>query len=72
MTYILFFLILITAYSAFQIIKEIIGMHECPDEALLKKVITGRVKGDSRLARKIKKHLGVCETCRDKVHDIIK
>jgi len=71
MTTILLILILVTGYSVFQIIGEIIRSNECPEESMLKKVIQGRMNRDSPTARNIIKHLGVCSDCRDKIDEFM-
>jgi len=72
MTTILLILILITGYSAIQIVGEIIESKKCPDDKTLKKVVLGRMRRDTKKAKIVTKHLGVCSECRQKVDVIMK
>jgi len=71
MNTILLILILVIGYSAAQIIGEIVQSRKCPDDKLLKDVVSGRANKNTREARNVTTHLGVCSSCRDKIDKFI-
>ena len=65
-------LILISAFAVIKVISQIIMDRKCPSERTLKNVVLGRLPGDTSISRKVKRYLGICSKCRNKIDDIVK
>ena len=66
---ILSILIFLGVIVVIKIMEGMMDNRKCPDDALLKDVILRKVDRDSKRARTTIRHLGICEKCRDRVHD---
>lgn len=64
-------LIFVSGYAVYKIIMEIVQNRKCPEDEVLRRVVLGRTKRDSKKAQKIIRHLGNCSKCQSKVDNIV-
>ncbi len=64
---IILFLILVTGYGVYQIIKQIIEQRKHIDDETIDAYLRGEIKKNTDESRKVTAHLGICEACRKKM-----
>lgn len=65
------FLLIICIYTAVQVISKIIRQQKHLDDETLKKVVKTTIKYENNYDDVIA-HLGICEKCQDRLHEISK
>jgi len=61
------FLLIFTTYIVVRIAFKIAQQYRCPDQEVLSDYFTGRLKKQRSLYDQTIAHLGVCESCREKL-----
>jgi len=51
-------------------VQEIRAQRKCPDDKVLRKVVLGLIKKNSRTSDQVIRHLGICEECQKRANEI--
>ena len=61
------FLLIFATYVVVKIALKIAQQYRCPDQAVLSDYFKGRLKNQGAVYDQTIGHLGICETCREKL-----
>lgn len=63
---------LIAAYIVYRAVRQALRVYECPSNEVLRLFWRGKLRPGSEAHRQLITHLGTCEACQERLHDLRK